>query len=71
MLSGTHHQRQSLFHIFTPNAFPILPTIVSSNLADDLLRVDLQGYEAVCDVSLSPRYAIHDSRNLGFDFAAI
>jgi hypothetical protein len=44
---------------------------LASNLADDLLRVDLQGYEAVCDVNLSPRYAIHDPRNLGFDFAAI
>jgi hypothetical protein len=33
---------------------------LSSNLADDLLRVDLQGYEPVCDVNLSPCYAVHD-----------
>jgi hypothetical protein len=44
---------------------------LSSNLADDPLRVDLQGYEAVCDVNLSPRYTIHDSRDPGFDFSAI
>jgi hypothetical protein len=50
---------------------PGLRRTLASNLADDLLRVDLQGYEAVCDVNLSPRYAIHDSCNLGFDFAAI
>jgi hypothetical protein len=41
------------------------------NLADDLLRVNLQGYQSVCDVNLAPCYAIDDSCNLGFDFAAI
>jgi hypothetical protein len=53
---------------------PIITTVwtsrglwrLSSNLANDLLRVDLQGYEAVCNVNLPPRYAI-----LGLDFAAI
>ncbi len=44
---------------------------LSSNLANDLLRVDLQGYQSVRDVNLPASDTINDLRNFGFDFAAI
>jgi hypothetical protein len=49
----------------------LMHVFVLSYFANNLLRVDLQGYETVRDVNLSPRHAIHDSCYLGFDFAAI
>jgi hypothetical protein len=59
MLSGTHHQRQSLFHVFTPNAFPILATFPVANdlgFADRLLYFKdarLERKTKVCGVSVA------------------
>jgi hypothetical protein len=51
--SGTSPVSVSIVQRESPSASKSRITKYASNLADDLLRVDLQGYEAVCDVNLS------------------